>query len=155
MQATLRELHSAIEAKDDERVELALDECFRSGFTHDHVPALIELLGQPWHSRHEDVVSVLQKLRDPRAVDALFKEAHATYEYLEYDEFYGLARKCTWALADIGTPEAKAQLEALACEGNELVAGYARRRLDRWASELARKGTPNMGMNATREQRGP
>ena len=145
MEADLRELHSAIEAKDGERVEHALNECFRAGFAPEHVPALIGLLGQPWHSRHEDVVSALQQLKDARAVDALYEEAQASYAYLEYDEFYGLARKCTWALADIGTPEAKAKLEALAREGNELVAGYARKRLDRWDAELHRKARLTRG----------
>jgi hypothetical protein len=154
MEPSLRELHSAIEAKDGERVELALDECFRAGFTREHVPALVGLLGQTWHSRHEDVVLALQGLKDPRAVDALYVEAHASYEYLDYDDTYGLARKCAWALADIGTPEAKARLEALAREDNKLVAGYARKRLARWDAELSRKGTPDEGMNATREQRG-
>ncbi|MFL6337215.1 MAG: HEAT repeat domain-containing protein [Pyrinomonadaceae bacterium] len=154
MEANLRELWSAIEARDAERVEFALYDCYKAGLTPEHVPALIELLGQAWHYRHEDVVHALQELKDPRAVDALYEEAHASYEYLAYDEFYGLARKCTWALADIRSPEAKAKLEMLAREGNELVAEYARKRLDRWNSELARKGTPNKGMNATREQRG-
>ena len=154
MEANLRDLHSVIRAKDGERVELALNECFRAGFTREHVPALVGLLGQPWHTRHEDVVSALQQLKDARAVDALYEEALASYEYLEYDEFYGLARKCTWALADIGTPEAKAKLEALAREDNELIAGYARKRLNQWDAELHRKGTPINGMNATREQRG-
>ncbi|MFL6332847.1 MAG: hypothetical protein ACJ754_05815 [Pyrinomonadaceae bacterium] len=154
MEVNLCELDGAIQAKDGERVELALNECFRAGLAQEHVPALIGLLGQSWHSRHEDVVSALQQLKDDRAVDALYEEAHASYEYLEYDEFYGLARKCTWALADIGTPEAKAKLEVLAREDNELVAGYARKRLNQWDAELHRKGTPNKGMNATREQRG-
>ena len=140
MEAKLRELHSAIEAKDGERVELALGECFSSGFTREHVPALVVLLGQTWHSRHEDVVLALQGLKDPRAVDALYEEAHASYEYLDYDDTYGLARKCTWALADIGTPEAKAKLELLAREVNEMVAEYARKRLARWSKERYRKG---------------
>ena len=154
MGANLHELLNAIEARDADRVEFALYDCSKSGLTPEHVPTLIKLLGQPWHYRHEDVVNALQELKDPRAVVALYEEAHAAYEYLAYDEFYGLARKCTWALADIGTPEARAKLEALAREDNELVAGYARKRLDQWDSELDRKGTPNMGMNATREQRG-
>ena len=152
MEAKLRELWGAIEARDAERVEFALYGLSGSSLTPECVPMLIELLGKPWHQRHEDVVHTLQELKDPRAVDALYEEAHASYEYLAYDAFYGLARKCTWALADIGTAEAKAKLEALAREDNKLVAGYARKRLDQWGNELDRKGTPNKGMNATREQ---
>ena len=145
MEAKLRELWGAIEAKDAERVEFALYGLFGSNLTPEYVPALVELLGKPWHQRHEDVVGALQELRDPRAVDALYEEAHATYEYLSYDEFFGLARKCTWALADIGTPEAKTKLEALAQEGNELVAGYAQKRLNQWENELHRKARLTRG----------
>ena len=145
MEANLRELWRAIEARDAERVEFALYDCYKSGLTPEHVPSLIKLLGQPWHYRHEDVVHALQELKDPRAIDALYEEAHASYEYLAYDEFYGLARQCTWALADIGTPEAQAKLQALAREDNELVAGYARRRLDRWENELHRKARLTRG----------
>lgn len=154
MEANLHELWSAIEAKDAERLESALYDCYKSGLTPGHVPALMGLLRQPWHYQHEDVVLALQELKDPRAVDALYEEAHASYEYLAYNDSCALARKCTWALADIGTLEAKAKLEALAREGNELVAGYAQKRLNQWGKELSRKGTPNKGMNATREQRG-
>jgi hypothetical protein len=140
MSSHLRELNNAIEAKDAKRIELALNECFKSGLSQEYVPALIELLGKSWHSRHEDVVRALQQLKDPRAVDALYEEAFSTYEYLDYDENYGLARKCTWALADIGTPEAKAKLQALAKTNNTMLASYAQKRLDRWEEEKRRKG---------------
>ena len=136
----LRELYDAIEAKDAEQVEIALHKCFGSSFSRDYTPALIELLGKSWHNRHEDIVSVLQGLKDPRAVDALYDEAHSEYEYLNYDDCYGLARKCTWALADIGTPEAKAKLQQLAQESNQFVAEYAQKRMDNWEEEKSRKG---------------
>jgi hypothetical protein len=47
-------------------------------------------------------------------------------------EELALVRKCTWALADIGTPEAKARLQDLAKSLNAQIAGYAQKRLDRW-----------------------
>lgn len=140
MNDNLRKLYIAIEAKDAEQVEDALYENFSSGFTSEYVPALIELLGKPWHYRHEDVVSILQGLKDPRSVDALYNEAHSEYEYLNYDDCYGLARKCTWALADIGTPEAKTKLQQLAQENNQIVADYAQKRLNNWEEEKSRKG---------------
>jgi len=140
MDDNLQKLYNAIEVKDAEQVEDALYECFVSGFSFDYVPALIELLGKSWHNRHEDVVSVLQRLKDPRAVDALYNEAHSEYEYLNYDDCYGLARKCTWALADIGTPEAKEKLQKLVQESNQMIAEYAQKRLNNWEEEKSRKG---------------
>lgn len=141
MDKKLRELYAAIDAMDADQVERVLNECFRSGFTCEYVPALVQLLGTAWHFRHEDVVSALQRLKDPRAVDGLYQEALVSYEYLNYDEFFGFARKCTWALADIGTPEAKAKLQLLAQVNNIMVAGYAQRRLDHWEEEKPRKGS--------------
>jgi HEAT repeat protein len=140
MDDNLRKLYDAILAKDAEQVEIALEKYFSTGFLPEYVPALIELLGKPWHYCHEDIVSVLQRLKDSRAVDALYEEAHSEYDYLNYDDRYGLARKCTWALADIGTPEAKAKLEQLARESNQLVAEYAQKRLINWEEEKSRKG---------------
>lgn len=141
MDENLRKLYDAIEAKDAKEVSIALSEYYRSGYSYEYVSALIELLGKPWHYYHEDIVRTLQLLRDSRAVDALYEEAHSEYEYLNYDDCYGLARKCTWALADIGTPEAKAKLQQLAQENNKLVAEFAQKRLDNWEKEKSRKGT--------------
>jgi hypothetical protein len=60
---------------------------------------------------------------------------------LHYDEFFNVARKCTWALADIGTPEAHAKLQLLAKNENPMIAQYAQKRLDGWEREMSRKGT--------------
>jgi len=113
-QQTLEALARAARIADSKSVESSLVEAFRIGFTPEFVPVLIELLEMPWHNRHEDIVSSLQQLKDPRAVDPLYRAAIVTHAYLDYDEFFGLARKCTWALADIGTAEAQARLKSLA-----------------------------------------
>jgi hypothetical protein len=57
-------------------------------------------------------------------VDALERTAHAVHDYLAYDDGFALTRKCTWALADIGTPEAQQALTRLACD-NSNIASYA------------------------------
>src|SRR5258708_3228946 len=93
-----------------DEVEAAGTAGHQIGLREEFVPALVELLQSKDHFRHEDIAAALQTLRDPKTVDALYEAAHARYEYLAYDEYFGLARKCTWALADIGTPEAKAKL---------------------------------------------
>lgn len=79
----------------------------------DLVPTLIELLRADWHTKHEDIALSLQKARDPRAIDALFETAQVQHRYLDHSPGV-LARKCTWALADIGTPEAYERLRQLA-----------------------------------------
>ena len=136
----LSALRDAIVEEDADGVEEALNQAFGAGLSPDLVPTLIELLALPWHTRHEDVVLALQELKPPDAVEALRRAAVATHEYLDYDEFFGLARKCTWALGDIGTDAAKAALRELAEGENESIAGYARKRLDNWEQKLHRKG---------------
>ena len=132
-------LESAIRARNPELAESAIFQAF-SVLHPVHAPALILLIEAPWHQRHEDVVRAIQQLRSPDAVDALERTAFSVHEYLAYDEDFGLARKCTWALADIGTPEAQQALGRLAACNNSIIASYAQKRLDNWEDELHRKG---------------
>jgi hypothetical protein len=99
----LARLEVAIGSKDNLKVESALTHVWTVGLHPEMCGALVRLVEEPWHTRHEDTVSGIQQLRCAGAVPALERVAHAIYEYLDYDEFFGLARKCTWALADIGT----------------------------------------------------
>jgi HEAT repeat protein len=138
--AILKALRDAIASHDADRVEEALGQAFTAGLSSVLVPTLIELLNLPWHTRHEDVVRALQELKPPAAVPALKRAAMVTHPYLNYDEFFGLARKCTWALADIGTLEAKTALQELSEANNPLIAGYAKKRIDNWTQEMQRKG---------------
>jgi hypothetical protein len=135
-------LQQAISLRDTDAFERAMTSACRDGVPRSLAATLARALVMPWHTRHEDVARALQQLKDPVAVGALYEAALAKHAYLDYDEFFGLARKCTWALADIGTPEAKLRLEQLAAGGNEAIAAYARKRLARWEEEKERKGVP-------------
>src|SRR3989339_581243 len=117
----LSDLKAATAAKEPDRVEICLREAFDLGLDPAMVPLLIELLNISWHFRHEDIVSALQQLKHPQSIDALYKAALTTYEYLDYDDSFSLARKCTWALADIGTVEAKEALISLSQTANAVI----------------------------------
>lgn len=132
-------LRAAAASGNANTVEEALAEAYGSGLNWVHVPVLIELLSLPWHQRHEDIVLTLQELRDPRAIDALFATALIEHDYLAFDDLFGLARKCTWALADIGSELALERLRTLAALSNPIIAGYARKRIDNWDDEKTRK----------------
>ena len=136
----LRQLSAAVESSDPDTVAIALEHARRAGLSRTLVPVLLDLLAQRTHTRHEDIVSALQYLKDERAVDALYAAALVDHDYLAYDESFGLAQKCTWALANIGTAEAQARLEDLARHPNPRIVGYARKRLDLWSREPLRKG---------------
>lgn len=140
-------LTAAVEARDGTQAYYALllavemlDLVVEQRVELDVVPTLVALLRASWHTRHEDVARWLQQLRDPRAVDALFDAALTKHAHFEHDSSYAFARKCTWALADIGTPEARAYLTRLASGDDAEIAGYAQKRLDQWDDELDRKG---------------
>jgi hypothetical protein len=94
-------LEQAIEARDADAFEVALTAAYVEGLSGDLAGLLARALLMPWHMRHEDLARALQELKDPVAVDPLFEAAFSKHEYLEYDENFGLARKCTWALADM------------------------------------------------------
>jgi len=133
-------LESALQAHDPQLAQDALNATYRAGLHRVHTSALVALAQAPWHFSHEDVVHALQELRSPETVGILEKTAFSVHEYLGYDEFFGLARKCTWALADVGTTEAQQALERIANCDNPVIAGYAKKRLGNWQKEMHRKG---------------
>jgi len=132
-------LENALAKQDADGVENVLSEEITR--EDDCVPVLAKLLTCDWHESHEDITLTLQQLKDPRAVETLQQVAGMKFDYLRYNDSQALARKCTWALADIGTPEAKTALQSIAQWPDSVVAGYARKRLDRWDQELPRKGS--------------
>jgi HEAT repeat protein len=133
----LREVGSSENSKD---LQAALIIGAAFGFSESSVPELCRLLRLDWHTSHEEIASILQRLKAPEAVDALVEAAQVSHAYLSYDEQFGLARKCSWALADIGTTSAKNGLLRLAADSSGIKAAYARKRLENWDSELGRKG---------------
>ena len=133
-------IEDACRARDGGELECALTIGAVFGFPTDAALILSELLLLPWHKRHEDIALTLQHLRVPSTVDVLAKAALVKYDHLAYDDSHAFARKCTWALADIGTLEARAHLERLARADDTEIAAYAQKRLDNWEVELHRKG---------------
>ena len=128
------------------RDQLALDSLLLNTYvTRGELPAeavelINELILADWHEQHEDLANTLQRHRKSTSVPALERAAQLTLPYLvtwqTLDSFH---RKCTWALADIGTVEARNALTKLSLSDNIELAGYAQKRLDRWENEIARK----------------
>lgn len=133
-------LEEAYQEKDGGAIEALLTVIFSLKVKIDLVDVFIRLLPEIWHYQHETIVNIFQGLKEPRAAQVLYKTALTNYDYLDYDDTFGLARKCTWALADIGTDEARSLLGELAKNENKFIAHYAQKRLDKWNDELSRKG---------------
>ena len=132
-------LEEAVKHRNAYEVEDALCEDYDSSRSEEYVAVLIELLGHEWHIKHEDIALELQRLRDPEAIGILRITAERKFGYLDFDDSKALARKCTWALADIGTEDARIALKEIAQLPDEEVAGYAQKRLERWEQEKERK----------------
>ena len=122
-------LHETLSSRQADDVEslLAIADHF-GALTQDAVPDLCRLLLDDFHQRHEDIARYLQSLRDPKSVGALYDACFLDLPYF-WDDGDALARKCTWALHDVGTPEAFERLRALTEHPRASVIDYARKRL--------------------------
>ncbi|MEO9821204.1 MAG: hypothetical protein ABJ370_04750 [Paracoccaceae bacterium] len=137
---TFGRLVKAVEQSDPDEFEEALSACSATGKPDGLCELLSEVLLENWHFRHEDVAFQIQQLKCECAVQALVQRASSNPEYLGWDDNHALARKCTWALADIGTTEARHALERLAKSKTGIIRGFAQKRLDNWHLETSRKG---------------
>lgn len=108
-----------------------------------------QLFSMNWHQLHEELASGFQKAAHPATAEFIFEQV-ASGDIPEFD-YKPCSRKCVWALADIGTAEAKAYLEELSQSKNEHVSGFAQRRLSRWALEIPRKGRTISGKKLARD----
>ena len=135
-------LQSIMQNRDDSALDSLL--LTTHGSQGELPPEAVELINElilaDWHKQHEDLARSLQRHRRTTSVSALERAAQLTLPYLvEQQTLDAFHRKCTWALADIGTLEARNALIKLSrCDDIEL-AGYAQKRLDQWDDEIPRK----------------
>ncbi len=92
---------------------------------------LIEFAYDKKHHNHEDLAFLFERKGSPKLIDCVYDLAIAEFEYMEYDEFFNIARKCTYALGYTNTPKAKEKLELLAKNKNKLIREYAIKQLNR------------------------
>jgi hypothetical protein len=132
-------IENAIRTKNPEEADRAVITIFSIREANDFVSYLCQLLESDWHYDHEDIVRLLQQIANPKSVQVLFRTATRKFEYLDYDDSKPLARKCTWALADIGNDESKKALLELTKHNDKEIAAYAQKRIDNWVKEKDRK----------------
>ena len=92
---------------------------------------LIELAYDKRHRQHEDLAFLLEKKHSPKLINCVYDLAVMELDYTKEDEFFNIARKCTYALGYTNTPKAKEKLELLAKNENELIREYAIKQLNR------------------------
>ena len=92
---------------------------------------LIEFIYDKKHHKHEDLAFLLEKKHSPKLINRVYDLAVMELDYKKEDEFFNIARKCTYALGYTNTPKAKEKLELLAKNENELIREYAIKQLNR------------------------
>ena len=92
---------------------------------------LIELACDKRHRKHEDLAFLLERKHSPKLINHVYDLAVMELDYTKEDEFFNIARKCTYALGYTNTPKAKEKLELLAKNENELIREYAIKQLNR------------------------
>ena len=105
-----RVLGEAIDRRDPVDVEMGIILADVFGVSSEFLPSLLSLVEADWHRTHEDVVTLLGRLRTPEAVEALVRATQWVPAYLDFDESRALATKAVHALGAI--PGARAE-EAL------------------------------------------
>lgn len=109
------QLEEARDNRDADGVEVGLMPFFNSELGP-VVPLLCELLLLDFHTRHEDIIGLLQKAADARSIPAVRQAVllKPRLEYLNHDDYGSYYKKCFWALKAIGTPEAVAVIREFA-----------------------------------------
>jgi hypothetical protein len=128
---SLRLLEEAYKARNSVDIECALVVGFSFGFGPEHTAILCRLVDEDWHEDHENVVSALDELRTPLAIEALFRATQWIPGYLDFDEARALAVKAIWALGNLPGPEAETKLKAIARSDDAILRTNAEEQLER------------------------
>ena len=91
-----------------------------------------------WHGAHDNIASGFQVRSHPNTAKFLYEQIISN-SIPEFD-YKPVTRKCIWALADIGTDEAKDFIVKLTELKDQTINAYAIKRLENWDNELGRKG---------------
>jgi len=126
-----KELTIAREAKDAELVDLLLYLSAVVKFDYYDVDILNQLVTDPWHQKHEEIVRLLDHYRQPSSVNPLYEAALLNLDYRDYDDDFILANKCIRVLEKIQDQNAIEKMELLASADNELIRQYAQKHLNR------------------------
>jgi hypothetical protein len=107
---TLALLKENIKNKDEKGLSCTIAVIYNDGADRDYTEILLSLLEESWHMLEEDIVGILEIIKDPRSIDKLYA---LIIDIPDYDDMRALAKKCMWALSTIKTPQAREKLVLL------------------------------------------
>lgn len=129
----------ALKNKNSNQIEEAIIETSKFLDRNEFEIYLSKLLSLDWHFSHEEIATTLQQIGSKNSIDALFSAVTNKFKYLYYDDSKAFARKCIWAIADIGSNKAKEALIELSKIEDTEIAEYAKKRIENWNKEMDRK----------------
>lgn len=115
-------LLKSIENKDEGLLSDVLSVLFYDGADSDFTSILLDLLKKDWHFSHEDIVQILDIIKDPSSIEALYS---LTINVPDEDEMRSLAKKCIYALGSIKTSESIEKLMLLEKLEDEIIKEHA------------------------------
>ena len=124
---TLALLNKSIQSRDTIGLSNTLAVIYRDGADADYTEILLSLLDQDWHTSEEDVVGILEQIKDPKSINKLYEVA---IKIPDYDDMRALAKKCIWALSAINTSESIEKLKLLQMFDDPIVRENATFQLD-------------------------
>lgn len=124
-------LETAYEKKDVENIEDFLYLIFKFEVFNNKAYANIlnKLLISDWHYKHEDIVTLLQKISSEKSIKYLYDAIELHPEYLEWDDNYAFEVKCVRAIYHIGMEKSYSYLEELCEHPNAVIREMAQRQL--------------------------
>ena len=90
----------------------------RDGLDKTYSPVLCKLLFEEWHFSQEDIVMMLEDIKDPNSIESLF---NAALKIPGHDDGRSLAKKCIWTLKAINTKSAIEKIILLSHSDDEII----------------------------------
>lgn len=119
----LQKIAIAKETKDSNLLEYTLAIAAKDGVNKRYSKILMQVLPEMWHHSSEDIVTLLEDIKDPASTEVLYNRA---LDVPDYDDGRALAKKCIWALGAINTAEARAKLLSLERMDDHIIAEAAK-----------------------------
>ncbi len=138
-----KQLSKALDERNSDNVELALMLGFKYEFSESVLPILHRLLECIWHSKHEDIIGLLQGFSSPLSVKPLCNavELKEQLDYLNYDDYGSYYKKCFWALNSIGNDEAIDTIRGFSNHQAPIISEQAKYRLSKLAIPKEKKSS--------------
>lgn len=118
----IHELISVATKKNDYSLELLLILASRDGLNNSYTEILCSLLRDDWHELHEDIIMMLEEIKDQSSIGCIFESA---LNIPDYDDGRSLAKKCIWALGAINTMKSREKLELLKMNKDPIISEAA------------------------------